>query len=125
MRIKSLILAAAFALSGCANFTGTVLGDSPEAQIKTGADAGTAATVTMTTLLRNQKISVVQGKSYRNMLAASNEALTDANTDLLACRVRTGSTSKTTPDPCWLTIADVVRLALDNISGVKKTLESK
>lgn len=110
---------------GCANLTGTVLGDSPEAQIKAGADAGAAATVMMTTLARNQKITVVQFKTYRNMLGASNEALKDANTNLLSCRTLTNSTANTSPDPCWLNVSDVVKLALDNIGGIKKTLESK
>jgi uncharacterized lipoprotein YbaY len=98
---------------------------SPEAQITAGAQAATAATTTATTLLREQKITVPQAKSYRNMLAAAGESLKDANTELLACRAQTGSTAKTTPDPCWAKISEVVRIALENIGSVKKTLSTK
>jgi uncharacterized lipoprotein YbaY len=98
---------------------------SPEAQITAGAHAATTATTTATVLLREQKITVPQAKSYRNMLVAAGESLKDANTDLLACRAQTGSTAKTTPDPCWAKVSDVVRIALENITSVKRTLDSK
>lgn len=117
--LAAVVLAASFAF-GCANLT--QVGQSPEAQIKAGADAVTAVTTTATVLLRNQKITVVQAKSYRNMLGAANEALKDANADLEACRV---ATVKTTPDPCWAKVSDVVTIALDNIAGVKRALDAK
>lgn len=98
---------------------------SPEAQITAGAQAATAATTTATVLLREQKITVPQAKSYRNMLAAAGESLKDANTDLVACRAQTGSTPATTPDPCWAKISDVVRIAIENVTSLKRSLDSK
>ena len=59
------------------------------------------------------------------MLAATLESLKDANGDLVACRKETGSNEKTTPDPCWAKVSDVVTIALQNIAGVKKALDSK
>jgi hypothetical protein len=132
-RIASLVIGFALAVAGCANSptasgglsSPITVGASPEAQIKTGADDVKVATVTATVALRNHVITVTQAKSYRNMLAAADEALKDANTDLLACRAATGSTSATSPDPCWPKVSDVITLALDSIAGVKKTLDAK
>jgi hypothetical protein len=105
-------LALCIGLAACAAIQQAGL-PSPEAQITAGAQAAAAATTTATTLLRDHKITVAQAKGYRNMLAAAGDSLKDADTDLLACRAQTGSTAKTTPDPCWAKISDVVRIALD------------
>jgi uncharacterized cupredoxin-like copper-binding protein len=121
--IAPFFLAAAL-FAGCAAIQQVGL-PSPEAQITAGAQAGAAATVTANTLLRDHKITVPQAKTYRNVLAAGLEGLKDANTDLLACRTATGSTEKTTPDPCWGKVSDVVRIALESIASVKKTVDSK
>lgn len=124
--MKHLILAVAL-LAGCANMPGGTVqvGASPEAQIATGAQTVTATATLATVLLRNRKITVPQAKSFHTMLSAAGESLTDANGELLQCRSATGSTDKTSPDPCWPKVADVVKLALDNIAGVKKALEAK
>jgi uncharacterized lipoprotein YbaY len=121
--IRSLILAAALALAGCAATVS--VGQSPEQQIAVGAQSVTASTTLATVLLRDHKITVPQAKSYRNMLVAAGESLKDANTELVACRASTGSTSATAPDPCWPKVSDVVGIALTNIAGVKKALDAK
>lgn len=121
--IKSILLAACVALASCANLS--AVRPSPEAQIAAGAQAVTATTTTATVLLRNQKITVPQAKSYRTMLAAAGESLKDANGELEQCRAATGSTAASNPDPCWAKVTDVVRIALDNIASVKKTLDAK
>lgn len=118
----SLFLAAS--LIGCAAIQQIGL-PSPEAQITAGAQAATAATTTATVLLREHKISIPEAKSYRNMLVAAGESLKDADTELVACRAKTGSTPKTSPDPCWAGIADVVRISLTNITDVKKALDAR
>lgn len=121
--MKALIAGFVIALAGCA--TPISVGPSPEAQIKTGADTVKAVTVTANKLLANHLITVTQAKSFRNMLVASGESLHDAETDLLACRVATGSAQDTVPDPCWPKVSDVVTIALANIAGVKKALDAK
>lgn len=121
--LKSLIFAAALAFAGCA---GTVaVGPSPEAQIKTGAETITTATTLATVALREHRITVVQAKSYRNMLAAAGESLKDADVELLACRAATRSTAATKPDPCWPKVQDVVTIALQNITAVRNSLSTK
>lgn len=118
----SLFLAAS--LIGCAAIQQVGL-PSPEAQITAGAQAATAATTTATVLLRERKISVPQAKSYRNMLVAAGDSLKDADADLLACRAETKSTPQTSPDPCWAKVSDVVRIALENVAAIKRTLDAK
>lgn len=123
--MKRFFATLAFALiAGCAAITQVGL-PSPEAQITAGAQAATAATTTATVLLREHKITVPQAKSYRNMLVAAGESLKDADTELVACRAKTGSTPKTSPDPCWAGIADLVRISLTNITDVKKALDAR
>lgn len=130
MKTSLIALALAAALAGCAGppvVTGAlsapvVIGASPEAQIKTGADTVKALHVTATKLLANHVITVTQAKSFRNMLVASGDSLDDANTVLLACRA---TTVKATPDPCWPKVSDVVTIALANVADIKRALESK
>jgi hypothetical protein len=131
--LASVCVAAALAVavpqfSGCASGTnplGSVLLQSPEAEIKTGADAHAAATTLASVLLQNDKISVAQAKSYRVLLGAASTALDTANADLEACRTKTGSTQKSSPDPCRPTVEDVIALALASIQNVQKTLSAK
>lgn len=120
--LSAFILAAV--LFGCAAIQQAGL-PSPEAQIAAGAQAATAATATATVLLREQKITVPQAKSYRAMLGAAAESLNDANADLVACRAATGSTERTSPDPCWPKVADVLTIALENIGSIRKTVEAR
>lgn len=121
--IAPFFLAAAL-LAGCAAIQPVGL-PSPESQITAGAQAGTAATDTIARLSAANKITLSQTKSYRAMVAAPRDALKDANEELVACRVKTGSNEKTKPDPCWAGITDVVRIALENLATVKKSLDSK
>jgi uncharacterized lipoprotein YbaY len=121
--MKALILALCVAVAGCANQV--TVGASPEAQIAAGAEAVTATTTLATVALRNQRITVPQAKSFRNMLAAAGESLKDANGELVACRKDTLSTPASTPDPCWPKVQDVVGIALENIGSVRKALATK
>lgn len=115
-----LMIIVLLAIGACAQ-----LGGSPESQIKTGADSLTATTTLATVLLRNDRITVDQAKSYRVMLGAASTALDDSNKTLLDCRKKTGSTQAATPDPCQPAVADVIKVALDSITNVKKTLDQK
>lgn len=110
--------------AGCA-ITGTAFGPTPEAQIRNGANAATAATVLATSLLRVDKITVVQAKGYRSILGTASGHLDAANVTLLDCRKRTASTSLTSPDPCGATIAADINLAVSVVGEVSKTLKAK
>lgn len=122
--MKAFILAFIVAIAGCASVQQMGL-PSPEAQIAAGSQAGRAVTATARRLQAENKITVVQAKSYLNMLTAANASLHDADTDLRTCRTATASTAQTRPDPCWAKVEDIVRIALENIAGMKKTLDTK
>lgn len=121
--LASIAALAAGFLIGCAALQQAL--PTPEAQVTAGGQACDAATSTTTRLLAERKITVVQAKSYRNMLVAACESMRDAKDDLASCRTRTGTDSKATPDPCWAGIADVVRIAATNITDIQKVLTSK
>lgn len=132
--LSALFVAATLALlagSGCTTNPATGLPtlsigtSSPEAQIKTGADAETAAATLATALLKNGKMTVSQAKSISTMLHAASTALDDANKVLLTCRASTGSTAATKPDPCSIGVAEVVALAVSSIASIQKTLSTK
>lgn len=118
--LQFLMLCFIFAFAGCATLAPT-----PEGQIKTGADSLTATTTLATVLLRNDKITVSQAKSYRVVLGAASTALDDANATLVDCRKKTGSTQASSPDPCKPSVTDVLGVALSSIATVKKTLDAK
>ena len=120
--IQALAIALVLTIAGCA--TGP-FSASPESQIEVGAVTLTATTTLATVLLKNDKISVSQAKSYRVMLGAASTALDEANATLMACRKTTLTTASTSADPCQLAVTDVIKLALDSISNVKRTLDSK
>src|SRR5205085_5502223 len=120
-----LVLAAGLALAACSTISSSPGTQSPEAQIATGANTVTASVTLATVLLRDHKITVPQAKSYRNMAAAAGESLKDANGELEQCRKDTGSTAATSPDPCWAKVGDVIRIALENITSVKRSLDAK
>ncbi len=113
------------ALAGCAGNLGTVFGTSPEAQIVNGANAVTTATTLATVLLKNNKITVVQAKSYSAILHAGRDHLGDADKRLTDCRAKTASTSKTNPDPCAATVADDIALGISVVADVQKLLKAK
>lgn len=123
--MKRFIAILAFALiAGCAAITQVGL-PSPEAQIVTGARIVTAGHVTGTKLLSERRIGVTEATSYERMLTTAGEALKGADRDLVACRKETGSNEKTSPDPCWAKVGDVITIALDSIVKIKRTLDSK
>lgn len=124
MKLNRIIAVAILALvTACA--TNPLSLSSPEAQIKQGADAGTAAATLETVLLRNDKISVAQAKSYRVMLGGARESLNEMEKTLIACRKTTGTKAGVSPDPCRPAVADVIGIALKNIADVKNTLDAK
>lgn len=123
--MKKLVAAFALLVLAACTTVGSVIGPTPEAQIANGATAHTAATTLATSLLKNDRITVAQAKSFRVLLGASSTALDDANVTLLACRKATGSSSTARPDPCQPGVSDVIRLALDGIANVRRTLEAK
>lgn len=114
----------ALAISACA-ITGGVFGPTPEAQIATGARSVTAAATLATVLLKNNRITVVQAKSYSSILHTASGHLDQANATLVTCRRATGSTSLTQPDPCAPSIAADIGLAVSVVGEVSKTLRGK
>lgn len=112
------------AISACA-ISGGAFGPTPEAQIDTGAHSVTAAATLTATLLKNNKITVVQAKGYSNILHTAADHLHAANAALVACRKSSGSTSATKPDPCAPTVASDITLAVSVVGEVQKVLGSK
>lgn len=100
------------------------LPQSPEAQIKAGADSLTVATTVTTTALRNDKITVLQAKNARAALGAASTALDDANGALVKCRAATGSSPSTSPDPCKASVVSIIQIALDSIASVKRNVDA-
>lgn len=122
---KLLAAIALVALTACAT-TGSVFGPTPEAQIVTGANSVNAVATLGTVALKNNKISVAQAKSYSAILHTAGGHLDTTNAVLVACRARTGSTSRmSSPDPCAATVADDIALALQMVADVKKILDAK
>jgi hypothetical protein len=123
--MKELFAALALvALTACAT-TGSVFGPTPEAQIVTGANSVNAVATLGTVALKNNKITVAQAKSYSAILHTASAHLDTTNGTLVACRTKTGSTSKSSPDPCAATVADDIALALTMVADVKKILDAK
>lgn len=111
-------------LAGCA-ITGTVFGPTPEAQIAAGARSVTAAATLATVLLKNDRITVTQAKSYSSILHTASGHLDTANATLVTCRRATGSTAAIKPDPCGPSIAADIGLAVSVVGEVQKTLAAK
>lgn len=111
-------------LSACA-VTGGTFGNSPESQIVTGANALTATATVATALLKNNRINVVQARSYQAVLVSASGHLDTANATLVACRKKTSSTPKTSPDPCAAGIEADIRLAVSIANEVSTTLKGK
>lgn len=125
--MKRIIIATALAvaaLAGCAT-VGPALGPSPEAQIVNGANLVAVGATIGGTLLKNNKITVTQAKSYRAILGTASEHLDIAALTLLECRKKTRSTSQSSPDPCAPTVADDIALALQIATEVHRTLRAK
>lgn len=97
---------------------------SPEAQIVAGSNALTAAITLATVASRNDKITVTQAKTYRAVFGTASVALDDANRELVKCRTATGSTMKTSPDPCKASVAALISMALDTIASAKRNLDA-
>jgi hypothetical protein len=103
----------------------SVMPSAPEQQIRDGANAVTATATVATSLLRLEKITVTQAKSYRAMLGTASGHLDAANATLLECRKKTASTSATNPDPCRPTVDSDIALAVTVAGEVAKVLEAK
>jgi len=110
--------------TACAT-TGTLLGPSPEAQIKTVSNSVTVVATLATTLLKIDKITVTQAKSYSAVLHAASNHLNDANKTLVACRTKTNSKAGMNPDPCAATVASDIDLAGKVIGDVQAVLDAK
>lgn len=121
---KYLALFALTFVAACAT-SGQLFGPTPEAQIVTGANAITATVGVATVLLKNDKITVSQAKGYRAIIGAADDHLKATHAKLVACRQATGSSSKSSPDPCRASIADDVQLVLTTISEVQRTLDAR
>lgn len=124
LHVVASLVVLAVALSAC-SVTGGTLGQTPESQIVNGANSVTAATTLATALLKNDRINVTQAKGYRAILGTASGHLDTANAALVACRSKTGSTAKTSPDPCAPTVADDIALALSVVGDVQKVLDAK
>lgn len=108
-------------LTACA-----VLGPTPEAQIKRGADTQTAAVNLAASLLQRQKISLAQAQSYRAMLGTASAALDVSAGTLRACRsVSVAPVPAGAADPCQQTISADVGLALSVLTEIEKTLQAQ
>lgn len=97
---------------------------SPEAQIATGANANAAAISLGTAALQQRRITVAQAKAYRAIVGAAAQALDEASTVLTKCRAETGSTEKTTPDPCRASVAAMIQLALTTVANAKAAFDA-
>lgn len=117
---RFIAIVLAVVLSGCA-----VMGASPEAQIKRGADTQTAATDLTATLLQRNKITVVQAQSYRAMLGTASAALDGSAATLRACRAIDTKPPANGGDPCQQTVAGDVSLALAVLTEIEKTLQQQ
>lgn len=117
-QIGALLLAAL--LAACSAMT-----TSPERQLVDGANVVTAVATVATTLLRLDKITVANAKSYRAMLGTASGHLDVANATLLSCRSKTGSTQATNPDPCAATVTSDIALAVSVAGELKKVLDQK
>ena len=121
---RILLVATIFLMQACAT-TGTLFGPTPEAQIVNGANVIAAAATLGTVLLKNDKITVAQARSYRAILGTADSHLKDADRTLLACRAKTGSTAKSAPDPCAAGIETDIRLAVAVAGEVKAALDAR
>lgn len=123
--MKHIIAALAISLLSACAVTGGALGTAPEAQIVNGANAITATATLGTVLLKNDKITVAQARSYRAILGTADVHLKEANAALLACRANTRSTAHSVPDPCAAGIAGDIRLAVQVAGEVKAALDAR
>lgn len=121
-RLYAAVLA--LALSACA-VTGSVLGPTPEAKIVNGNNVVNTGVTLTTVTLRRDAITVSQAESYRAILKTAAGHIVDADKRLTACRTKTGSTSKTSPDPCVASVGDDIELGIKIASDVKTVLDKK
>jgi hypothetical protein len=98
---------------------------SPEQQIRDGSNAVTVGATVTGSLLTVDKITKPQAVSYRDILNAAGRHFNVAFKDLEACRIKTGSTPKTTPDPCKPAVQADINLGVSIAADVKKVLDAK
>lgn len=98
---------------------------SPESRIVFAANAVGAAAALGETLLKNDKISVGNAKSYKGILDTAAVHIRKAADDLKKCRDATMSKPETRPDPCAPTVWDDINLAIAIAADVQKVLGAK
>lgn len=119
-RIELFLVFVLMTLAAC-----SVLPTSPEQQIRDGANAVIATATMATSLLRLEKITVTQAKSYRALLGTASGHLDAAESALLDCRKKTSSSPATSPDPCKPTVDSDIALAVAVAGEVAKVLDAK
>ena len=107
-------------LAGCG-----LLPQSPEEQIRDGANAVTVGASVTGSLLSVDKITNPQAKSYRDIAGTASRHLDVAFKDLEACRLKTGSGPKTNPDPCKPSVQADIDLGNAIAAELQKTLNAK
>jgi PBP1b-binding outer membrane lipoprotein LpoB len=120
-------LLAALFLGGCAQMQsiGDAFSPTPEAIITATKNANTGAIALTTELLKAKQITVPQAQSYSDMMEGAMKATDKMLVMLTACRAATGSTPKTSPDPCAPSVVDVIGISLQTITDVKKALDAR
>lgn len=134
MRKFIIALFVAASLGGCANSPLVVTPSpgqpvnvlqTPEGQIKFGADTITAISTTATGLLRNHVMTLQQAEGLNALLHGAGDALDRANVILVACRAENPGSAGKLPDPCKPGVNELIVLSLDTIANVKRTVDSK
>ena len=116
----AVVLLAALVIGACG-----FLPVSPEQQIRDGANSITVGATVTGSLLSVDKITKTQAVSYRAILGTASKHLDDAFSILVECRAKTGSTPKTTPDPCKPSVQADIDLGVAIAADVKKVLDAK
>lgn len=98
---------------------------SPEQQIRDGGNAITVSATLTSSLLRVDKINKAQAQSYVAVMKTTKEHFDVAFKTLEDCRKKTGSTEKTTPDPCKASVESDIALGVSIAGQLKVILEAK
>jgi len=120
MKTKLLLCCIIAMLAGCG-----LLPVTPEQQIRDGANGITIGATLNGNLASVGKITKAQATSYRAILGSASGHFDVAFKALEECRTKTGSTPKTTPDPCKPTVQADIDLGNSIAADVRKTLDAK
>ena len=102
-----------------------LMGTTPESQLQNGARTFTSGVNLLSSSFERGKITKEQAQNYRAMLSSTNATLDTSLKALKECRAKTGSTQKTSPDPCAQTVAADVNLSLGILTQIESTLKEK